>query len=127
MGLLEELKEYGYEIEETEDKNELTLYRSQYLDNGYGYYFYADITLTFDIAKDEVIDILVEDMTKEQIEEKLMNEINNCAIMNKYEECTYDNFVEGLTDIERDNQDCSNCIYYNMIDMLYESIDGGNW
>jgi hypothetical protein len=119
--LLDELKEYGYEITE-ETKTTITLYRQQYVDNGYGYYFDADIKLIYDKEKDEVTEITVDGYTEKEIDDLLQKEIAKCLYMKKYDAC-----FESLSDYEELEQDCSDCTYLTMIQNLLQSINEGNW
>ena len=116
--LLDELKEYGYEISE----DSKTLYRKQYLDNGYGYYFTADIELTYGKEKDDITKITVDGYTEKEIDDLLQKEIAKCLYMKKYGEC-----FESLSDYEELEQDCNDCTYLTMIQNLLQSIDEGNW
>jgi len=152
--LLKELEEYGYEtIEETEKT--LTLTRSQYLDNGYGYYFTSDITLEYNKETEDITEIWIDDYTEKQIDELLQKETVECLYMKQYdcciEEINYNcetctkylvcaregdfkkrnqkYFSEICFDHELNelNQNCDDCTYLTMIWCLMQSLNDGNW
>lgn len=124
--LLEELiNEYDYKIANT-TTNTVTLYKSQYLDDGYGYYFDAEIELTVNVKKDEVTKIKIDGYTEKQINKLLRKEISKCKYQKKFkccvEECSINDEIEiGIV------QDCNDCTYLTMIESLYQCIDSGNW
>ncbi len=123
MGLLDELKQCGYEVYE-EDNKKIVLYRSQYLDNGYGTYFDAEITLEYDKQKEEITEIWLDDMTEKELDQKLQEEISKCAYMKKHNCCAEELILDETEELD---QDCTDCVYLTMLDLLMESLDCGNW
>ena len=119
-----ELIGYGYTIKEESDESTI-LEKSQYMDNGYGYYFDADIELTVNRLTQEVTDILIDGMTNSEITDKLTAITDTCFFMKKYSECKES--VSEYPDKEETKQDCDLCTYYSMIEGLCESLDSGNW
>ncbi|TRZ49185.1 MAG: hypothetical protein D4S01_09070 [Dehalococcoidia bacterium] len=119
-----ELIGYGYTVKE-ESEEFTILEKSQYLDNGYGYYFSADIELSINRLTQEIVNILVDSMNAEDINDKLTAITDTCFFMKKYEECKES--VNDYPESEEQKQDCNLCTYYSMIDGLYEMLDSGNW
>jgi len=125
---LKELKKYGYNMEYDDNRKKWLAWRKQYLDNGYGFYFTADIDLEIN-QNGEITEIKVDGLTLSEIEKEIEKTISECPIMQKYGACAeqFDLITREKIENEIDIDLCQTCTYYSMIQSLAESLECGNW
>jgi len=128
LEIIRELLKYGYEIEYDQKRKKWLAWRKQYLDNGYGFYFYADIDLEIS-QNGKITEIKVDGLKLSEIEKEIEKTISECPIMQKYDECIESLHWETREKIENeiDTDLCQTCTYYSMIRNLAEMLEDKNW
>jgi hypothetical protein len=125
--IIDELEKYGYEIEKS--GKYYKAYRSQYIDDGYGFNFTSLIELTISSRRGSIISIKVDGYNLHKAEKMQEKAVDKCPLFKKYGECPNNEFSEvELTEDDYDMiTNCEDCIYFDMIRLLLESLEWGNW
>jgi len=125
---LKELEELQYNIEIDEETGEITAWKNQYLDDGYGFYFTAEVSITAKTLKDLEegdYEIQIDGYTLTEVEEALDNAMGKCKLWTQKDKCYMDEFEDFEESDEELTEDCIQCKYLDMVRQSLQFYEDG--
>jgi len=131
---LKELQQYGYEVEWSEEERKWIVSKTIYYDDGYGFYFHADLAVIF--KEDGAIEgVTVDGLNMEDVEKAIDICMGKCKFLKRFDECVEsiwfeasDEEIEELVNDVSQVDLCLECKYLMACRTIIEQVeDVGYW